>query len=815
MRISLNWLKQHVAINIPDDKLIRLIGSRLVEVEAVIDETHKYDHIFIVQVTECNHIPNTHLSLCKISLGKSTIPLAKNYKIPTDSTNSEFIQVVCGASNVRVGMLAVWLAPGAIVPASINEDAPFIIGKRRLLKKYDSFGMLAGADELDFSKEHNQIVEIDPAMAKPGDSFANLFNLQDLILDIENKSLTHRPDCFGLVGFAREVAGILDQPFIEPTSLSTILPDSLKSSSTLKITIADTSLCSRYSALILEKHGELSTKYLNSTTILLAKSGIQPLNPIVDMTNLAMILTGQPLHAFDYDKFIAVGKTRLPEIGVRSAQAGEKLTLLDAKTITLNSDDIIITSNKTPVALAGAMGGQSTMVDKNTRRIILESATFSLYNLRKTSMSHGIFTEAVTRFTKGQPSSQTLSSALFCADLLKTGFIVTEIADFYPSPSPQNVVKITISEINALLGTTYSLSQIVQTLTHVGFLVDTKASSTLKITVPIWRTDIHIKEDIIEEIGRLNGYDLISPTLPLHHTAKLNPMLDLKTHLRQILASGGANELLTYTFVHGNLLHEVGLDPKNSYKITNSISPQLEYIRPRIVPSLLVKAYDNLKNRHLRFALFEMNQVFTKTTDLTSEGTPQPHHHLAMVLCDKNSSHSQYYLAKKYLDLLSSRLGLQFILSPFRPSPLIPYYEPRRSAQIYLNQLLIGTLGEIKASVLQTLKLPLQTTALELDLEKLLPHLGEHQPNFEVSQFPTVERDLTLPVSSPYQTILDQINQYLDSQNLIYQVSPISIYQPDNSDSQNITFHLTFASRDRTLSSHEIQSFMTQLEKIH
>ena len=129
--------------------------------------------------------------------------------------------------------------------------------------------------------------------------------------------------------------------------------------------------------------------------------------------------------------------------------------------------------------------------------------------------------------------------------------------------------------------------------------------------------------------------------------------------------------------------------------------------------------------------------------------------------------------------------------------------------------MLIGTLGEIKASVLQTLKLPLQTTALELDLEKLLPHLGEHQPNFEVSQFPTVERDLTLPVSSPYQTVLDQINQYLDSQNLIYQVSPISIYQPDNSDSQNITFHLTFASRDRTLSSHEIQSFMTQLEKIH
>lgn len=195
MLISLNWLKKYVNITISDDELVRLIGARLVEVEGVIDETSKYDNIYVVEVSACEKIEGTHLSLCKINNG------------------AEEIQVVCGAPNVHTGMLAAWIAPGAIVPVSVHEDAPFVIGKRKMLGKYDSFGMLAGADELDFGDDHSGIVEIDPATAKPGDKLAEVFDLNDKILEIENKSLTHRPDCFGLIGFAREVAGILGVKF--------------------------------------------------------------------------------------------------------------------------------------------------------------------------------------------------------------------------------------------------------------------------------------------------------------------------------------------------------------------------------------------------------------------------------------------------------------------------------------------------------------------------------------------------------------------------------------------------------------------------
>ena len=196
MRISLNWLKKYVNVPVSDEELVRLIGARLVEVEGVIDETHKYDKIYVVRVVTAEKIPETHLTLCQI-----------------DNGGEELVQVVCGAPNVREGMLAAWIAPGAIVPASVNEDAPFVIGKRKMLGKYESNGMLAGADELDFGDDHSGIVEIDPEMARPGELLADVFELNDLVLDIENKSLTHRPDCFGLIGFAREVAGILGEKF--------------------------------------------------------------------------------------------------------------------------------------------------------------------------------------------------------------------------------------------------------------------------------------------------------------------------------------------------------------------------------------------------------------------------------------------------------------------------------------------------------------------------------------------------------------------------------------------------------------------------
>ena len=818
MRISLNWLKKYVDIKIPNEELEKIIDSRLVEIEEIIDESKKYDNIFIVKVVECEAIPETHLHLCKIDAGKS-----------------ELVQVVCGAPNVHAGMLAVWIAPGAIVPQSVHEDAPFVIGARKM-RGYDSNGMLAGADELDLGDDHSGIVEIDPEMAKPGDKFADVFELDDAILDIENKSLTHRPDCFGLIGFAREVAGILGQKF-DPESANANIGESerpLKGS----VALSDTTICPRYSAIILKKHGELKKKYLSIQDTILAKAGMRPVDPIVDTTNYLMLLTGQPLHAFDYDKFIAVGGTTEPKIGVRLAKKGEKLTLLDDKEVELVETDIIITSNDVPVALAGAMGGKSTMIDENTKNIIIESATFSLYNLRKTQMAHGIFSEAITRFTKGQPAYQTLVVATECANMLSDGFEIAGVIDS-GYKEEKSVVKITTHEINNLLGTNYSAEKIIESLENVNFEVEhsedlprepyeaseeseprdggrertSLKNVQLKVTAPSWRTDIHIKEDIIEEIGRLNGYDNIAPILPAHGTANRNELVKLKSEIRDVLSNKFANELLTYTFVHGDLITKVGQDVKNSYRIINSISPDLQYLRQQIVPSLLVKAYENLKAKHNAFTLFEMNQVFLRSNGLDEDGVPVANNNIAMVVAD-NTEKTKYYLAKKYLEEMMQKANVKFTLEKFTTEKCEAYYEPKRSANIMVNGEKIGAIGEIKNSVANKLKLPFGVAAFEISLDLMLKNKSKKTVSAEISDFPMVSRDITIATKKQYAEIYNAIDKALSEKDLIYKILPVSIYQPEGKEEKNLSFHLEFADRNKTLESNEIQSLMNELEKI-
>ncbi|MBR3252609.1 phenylalanine--tRNA ligase subunit beta [Candidatus Saccharibacteria bacterium] len=766
MLISLNWIKKYVDVKISDEELISLIGARLVEVEGVIDETEKYNNIYVVRVASASKIPDTHLTLCQIDVGQK-----------------ELIQVVCGAPNVREGMLAVWIAPGAMVPASIHEDSPFIIGKRKMLNKYESNGMLAGADELDFGDDHSGIVEIDPEMARPGDLLKDVFELSDKILDIENKSLTHRPDTFGVIGFSREVAGILGQSFDFEYQDTTLEP-----TGNLSVSVIDKNICNRYTAVVLKKHGEIKKKYLSWVDTMLSRSGMKPIDPIVDVTNYLMLLTGQPLHAFDYDKFLAVGGTDEPEIVVRLARKGEKLLLLDETEIDLNENDIVICSGKVPVALAGAMGGKSTMIDENTKNIIIESATFSLYNLRKTQMAHGIFSEAITRFTKGQPSYQCLKVAQAASEMLKEGFEVSSVADTFKGLETPITIEVSVEEINGLLGTTYDKRLIIKILTNVGFGVESR-NNKLRIIVPVWRTDIHIKEDIIEEVGRLLGYDNIEPVLPLHGTAEKNINFVLKTKVRDILSSFGANEVLTYSFVSGKLLEKAGLDAKNSYKIVNSISPELQLIRQTIVPSLLEKAYINQKLPVDKFAMFEINKVYQKSEGVDAEKVPVERMRLGFVLAERKNQGTAYYVAKNYVEKLLEDLNIAVELKPLESDlPETLPFEKKRSAEILVNGETIGVVGEFKNSVRRNFKLGDFLAGFELDFEKLVEY---YQSTKDVDVRPVVEkRDLTVDTDKTYGEVVNKITEILDKNNLTAEITPLAIYQPE--EIKHISVHLEF-----------------------
>ena len=459
------------------------------------------------------------------------------------------------------------------------------------------------------------------------------------------------------------------------------------------------------------------------------------------------------------------------------------------------------------------MGGASTAIDENTKRVILESATFSLYNLRKTQMAHGIFSEAITRFTKGQPSGQTKAVALRFVDKIEKYLKPLALFDSQTEAPAPIEVNLTLTQLNGLLGTDFTDAEVKRILENVEFKVAIDGDK-INVVVPFWRTDIHIAEDIIEEVGRLSGYDNIEKVLPLHGTSDPNEMFALKSAVRDHLAARGANEVLTYSFVHGDLMQKVGQNPNNSYKIINSISPELQHIRQSIVPSLLDKSYANLRAGHDQFALFEMNQVYPRNLGADDQNVPISRHELGFVFVDKDSK-AGYYCAKHYLESLLSSLNIPFEIADFVANDTNSYYEPKRSAAIKVNGEVIGYLGEIKRGILRGFKLPFGVAAFELDLRKMLA--GEQNvssKDFRISDYPSVSRDLTLTVdeSTRYDAIEAKLRQVLS--DYIYQLRPVSIYQAEGSKTKNLSFHIEFAAADKTLTKSDISAIMEKLEAV-
>ncbi len=818
MIISLNWLKQYTDIDMPVDELAVLIGARLVEIEEVIDLGKKYKDILVVKVVSVEKHPNANsLHICMVDDGGK----AKG----VDRDKNGLVQVVCGAPNVRKDMLVAWLPPGSTVPASFEEDEPFVLGKREL-RGVVSNGMLASVKELAIGDSHEGILEIDIA-AKSGASFADTYALDDYLLDIENKSLTHRPDCFGVIGFAREVAAITGKQFKTPNWLldtKATIARSPASASPLKVTIKNPELSPRYQAVVLGSSDQAVQSPVQIQSWL-ARVGVKPISAIVDVTNYLMTVTGQPLHAFDYDKFVTVGGGKA-EVVVRAGKKGEKLRLLDSREIELNEDDIIIASSSTPVALAGAMGGSSTAIDKDTKNILLESASFNLYNLRGMQMRHGIFTDAITRFTKGQSPEQTapvLSEATSMLKELTGAQVSSAVIEQYPGKQKSTTVSIDTKVINHVLGADFTKNDILSTLKHVEFGVISKSDS-LQITAPYWRADIHIAEDIIEEIGRINGYDEINISLPTRpFTAAGKSELEaLKQKLRQVLLRAGANDILSYSFVHGDLLEAVGQKINDSFAITNAISPRLQYYRQTLTPSLLEVVHPNIKAGFNEFALYEINKTHNKVHGKDAEGLPGELEMTALVYASKKSEDSSpFYKVRRQLDFIAQQLGLVFEYSVIDKKPDYPVTAPfdyKRSAYITDKNsgTFIGIVGEYRQQVVKKLKLPKNVAGCELGTEDLLKAILATDTTYKpLSRYPGTTQDITIQVNQKVQfsDVHKCIEDTLKEIPYDWQISPQGIYQSDEDTTKNITFRIYINDNQKTITKEEAGKVVSGITK--
>lgn len=809
MIVSVNWLKQYTDIKVPIDELATLIGARLVEIEEVIDLGARYKDAVVVKVVSVSSHPNADkLKVVEIDSGKS----AGN------------VQVVCGAPNVHEGMLTVWLPPGAVVPSTHGSADEFTLDAREF-RGVKSHGMLASASELAISEDHSGLIEIDKE-AQPGDSFSKLYELDDYLLDIENKSLTHRPDCFGVIGLAREVAAILGQKFTTPDWLMALDPQmGDKSASTVQqpsVKIADPKLCARYQAVVLSGANQNIMSPLQIQSYL-SRVGLRPINAIVDTTNYLMVSSGQPLHAFDYDKFINVGGGKA-EIVVRTAKDSEKLRLLDGRDVSLSSEDIVICSGDKPVALAGAMGGNSTEIDANTKNILIESATFNLYNLRGTQMRHGIFSEAITRFTKGQPAKLTapvLASATRLIMAATGAERVSDIVESYPVKQPEIKVKINFEKFQQVLGKEHSQEEIVGILKDVDF--DVEASGSLLVaTVPYWRGDINIPEDLVEEVGRIKGFDNVKPSLAKRDFTAVRPdsFDELRSQIRKVLVRSGANEVLTYSFVHGDVLNKAGQKAKDSYKIVNSLSPDLQYYRQNLTPSLLSLVHPNIKAGFDDFALFEINKAHNKVHGLDEENVPGELNFLTLVLARKKSKKgAPYYEAKKYLDFLAHSLGLELTYKSIDKElgyPVTAAYEYRRSALAYDKKSgeLIGIVGEYKASVAKNFKLPSFVAGFEIEHEALLKAVSQAGTIYKpLSRYPSTSRDVCFQVANEitYAQIFEAAEKALTGSGVEYEIAPADIYQPKDGKTKNITIHVHLTSHDHTLRGDEANNIIDKV----
>lgn len=814
MIISVNWLKKYTDIDVSIETLAKLIGERLVEIESVIDLGAKYQGVVIAKVVECAPLEGSdHLNVTKIDDGGVVQDIERD--------ENGLVQVVCGAPNVRAGLTVAWLPPRSTVPETFGTDDPFILSPKPL-RGVVSNGMLASAKELDLFDDHTGILEVDKDAA-PGTPFAELYELNDYLLDIENKSLTHRPDAFGVIGFAREVAAIQGKEFVTPDWLKELHPsiENDGSATTPAISIESTELSDRFQAIVLEGVNEGAKSPIELQTYL-ARSGVRPINASVDVSNYLMLLTGQPTHTYDYDKLKAIAGDDFT-VRVRLARPEEKLVLLDGKEVLLDESDIVIAAGNTAVGLAGIMGGESTKVDETTKSVLLEAATFDLYHMRSSQMRHGIFSEAVTRFTKGIPAPLSSPVAAEATNLLKryTGARVTSgLVEDYPGKREPIVIVITEKQINDTLGTQFTASDIADILENVGFtIVFNELKAT--VTVPYWREDVHIPEDLIEEVGRIAGFDTINLTLPRRDFVAVKPgdFDELRSFIRSRLVRAGANEVLTYSFVHGDILTKAGQNPEEAYKIVNSISPELQYYRLSLTPSLLGHIQPNSKAGYDTFALFEANKVHRKTDGLNDENVPVEFDRIALVLAGSKKNGSAYYAAKAQLEYVFDSLGIVASYVPLDESLVLSKpYEPKRSAQVVdtVTGATLGVIGEYKKSVQKAFKLSEYTAGFEIDPRAVLEIVKTLEPQYKpLSRYPGTERDVCFQVqnSIAYSQVATAATSALARTGLIASVQPLDIYQAEGSETKNITIRIQLTSYDKTMTSEEVGQVMDEIIK--
>jgi phenylalanyl-tRNA synthetase beta chain len=818
MKVSVKLLKQLGNIPASNEDIVKAIKTHIGEVEDSHNIEEDYENIVVAEIVDKRDHPDADkLGVYQVDFG-----------------GSQPVQVLAGDKTLEVGDKVAYLKPEAKVPYTIyTEEKPLIIQSMKM-RGLISNGMMGSEKELNIGSDHTKVMRLDQS-AKVGESFAEYFDLDDFVIDIENKALTNRGDLFGLIGLARELTAILGNSFVSPDWYKNKSKDIKPETNCLELNITNDAeaLCKRYMAIAIDNVlVQESPVWLKSSIV---KLGYKPINNVVDITNYISHLVGQPLHAFDYDKVVRSGDPAhksIAQINIRMAREGESLLGLDNKVHELNENVMVIANDTHPMAIAGIIGGSETEVDMNTSRIIIESANFDKTNIRKTSMMLGINTEAGTKFKHSLDPEQCLIALKQTVGLVKElagGKIASEIIDIYNAPYPAKYISLSMSKLNQHLGTSLTSELIKDILVNLEYKIEKEEDDIITVLVPSWRRDVEIKEDIHEDIGRIYGYNNIEPVIPQRPLvpAHDNNIYALKKMLRQLLSDSGCNETDTYNFVSMQTLKNCNLDSDLAYTLKNPLAPELSLMRTSILPSLLVKTQDNLQRGFEKFGLFEFNIPHVKGV-MDEDGLPKEEWHLSMVITDiQKKVDSSYYLAKVYIERILHTLGIEkvnvLLLADAPSESLSPdikntsyIFDPNTSALIYIQDILVGIMGEIDNKVKSNFKLPSYTCALDLNINILSTLKEERKMFVDISRYPTSSVDLCFKINTltKYGDISKDIIKIINTDNLQGNIECLDRYgEKNDADHLKTTFRVKVKSMNKTLTDKDIDAITEKIER--
>ena len=792
MKVSLNWIRDYVQLPADADlkKLAYDLTMSTVEVEDTIELAKQFDHMVVGVINTIEQHPNADkLRVCMTDIG------------------GRVESIVCGGSNLREGMKVAVALPGSVCRWH-GEGEPVEIKKSKL-RGVDSYGMICGAVEIGLAdlfptKEEAHILDLSDFDAPAGTPLADALDLNDIILEIDNKSMTNRPDLWGHYGIAREIAALYDLPMKEFPRFDR----NVENTSGFHVTVEDTERCPRYLSAQIEGLSVKPAPYQMQSRIW--KVGMRPINALVDITNYVMLATGQPTHAFDSDHIAG-------HVIVRRAGEGEKLLLLNGKELALSGDDLVIADDAGVVGLAGVMGGAKDSILPETDKVILEVANFDAKGIRRTALRYDNRTEASARYEKAidpERCDQALDLSMQLLGQLYPEMKVTGLVDEYPQHLKQAEIDVPLSWLERRLGKRLPPEEIRHKMELLGYGI-TFSGDNMHVVVPTWRStgDVSIQADIMEEVARMYGYENFEAE-PITTTfdGAINQLdKDLERRIKEYLAIRcGMQEIFTYPWMEESYVNAVLQSTEGILSLSTPPSPAERFVRSSLLPNLC-KAVVKNERYFDEFSIFETAQVF-RDENYTSpydprEKLPSQRKNVAgaFVTTDKDIT-ALFRKAKGVVEMMARYVHMETLT--FRQTEKPVWADNVVWLNICRGEEKVGDLALLSKKVSMACGIKnLNVMLFQLDQDSLVPLKSRTNTFTHMAEYPMTDYDISLLLdgSVQWKDVLQTVGGI--KSELLHGASFVDEYRGKQvpAGKKSLTLRLSIGSKEKTLTSSEIE----------